>query len=500
MLKCCKISTIIIWVLLSLSAMSQSVPIIENKSVAARSDEGMVLPGVIEDWWMYEGNIHANVDGMLFMIPTANGTLGQPIVDTVMIAIDPQMTYSAVHPTTGRFYYTKQSSKGQSQLYEYYEKKPGRFANKREKLSGFSYAVEHPTFSADGRVMVFVSDNPLGFGGKDLWFSEWRDDEWQYPQNLGHLINSSGDELVPTMYGDFLIFASDGREQSYGGEDLYATRLVAVKQTGDTVAMFPIGKSPVHSLYAPFCSANNDVSMVLDGVDAGWWLEKDTSGNARIFSFRGRLDCVKITGSVTDAEGQALPEGKVTVMRENGEKVVYNADGNGLYTLFLQADENYKLTFWAPGYFSYDVACKKQVAKDGDLYCAEKNDIVLQTYVFDSIYTFPDLFASSVSSDITPAGRLRLDAYARFLIENRDVRLIIKSGYNLSKDAPFCSLVNNSRLRVLREYLLAKGVPQNSMETNVDKQLEKRYSDVDDADVSPVIVSSRTVSFVLKKK
>jgi hypothetical protein len=105
-----------------------------------------------------------------------------------------------------------------------------------------------------------------------------------------------------------------------------------------------------------------------------------------------------------------------------------------------------------------------------------------------------------VSSDITPAGRLRLDAYARFLIENRDVRLIIKSGYNLSKDAPFCSLVNNSRLRVLREYLLAKGVPQNSMETNVDKQLEKRYSDVDDADVSPVIVSSRTVSFVLKKK
>ncbi|MBP5328012.1 MAG: PD40 domain-containing protein [Bacteroidales bacterium] len=498
MRKCNKILLTIILVLLSLPALSQNATDIVNKSVNTYPVENMVLPGGIEDWWQHDGNIHANVDGMLFLIPVANGVLGQPIVDTVMIAVDPQMTFSAVHPSTGRFYYTKRGSKGQSQLYEYYEKKPGRFANKREKMSGFSYSVEHPTFSADGRVMVFVSDNPLGFGGKDLWFSEWRNDEWQYPQNLGHIINSSGDDFMPMIYGDYLVFASDGREHSYGGADFYATRLVAVEQTGDTVSMFPIGKCPVHSLHAPFCSSKNDVSMVMGSGNSGWWLVKDTSGSEKIFSFQGRLDCLKMSGHITDADGRSLRNAKVTVSRDNSD-VVYDADDNGSYTVFLQPDMSYKVSFWAPGFFSMETVCTKHVSESGELYNVEKNDVVLHTYFFDSVYTFPDIFASSVSSDITPAGRVRLDAFARFLMENRDVKLIINSSYDLSKDAPFCSLVNNSRLRVLRDYLITKGVSQNSVDTTTNKPYGKEETRVDNADVSPSIISSRTVSFILKR-
>ncbi|MFA5574451.1 MAG: OmpA family protein [Brumimicrobium sp.] len=86
-----------------------------------------------------------------------------------------------------------------------------------------SISVGHPLPNDDGSALIFSSDLPGGFGGKDLWYTEYnrRSDTWSDPINLGPEINTSGDELFPTysLDGD-LFFASDGH-RGLGGLDIY---------------------------------------------------------------------------------------------------------------------------------------------------------------------------------------------------------------------------------------------------------------------------------------
>ncbi|MCR4438501.1 MAG: hypothetical protein QHJ34_05825 [bacterium] len=82
-----------------------------------------------------------------------------------------------------------------------------------------------PSFSSDGRVMVFSSDGRGGAGGHDLFRSAWSGKEWASPANLGRQINSAQNDFDPCVVGamEKIIFASD-RPGGHGGLDLWETR------------------------------------------------------------------------------------------------------------------------------------------------------------------------------------------------------------------------------------------------------------------------------------
>lgn len=82
----------------------------------------------------------------------------------------------------------------------------------------FSYG--HPTVSADGNRLYFASDMDGGFGGKDIYMVQRNGDSWGEPKNLGEAVNSSGDEMFPSMNGDDFYFASNGFPGE-GGLDLF---------------------------------------------------------------------------------------------------------------------------------------------------------------------------------------------------------------------------------------------------------------------------------------
>ncbi len=82
-----------------------------------------------------------------------------------------------------------------------------------------------PCFSADGRVMVFSSDDRGGSGGHDLFRSVWTGKEWAAPANPGPKVNSPSHEFDPCVLGamEKLIFASD-RPGGLGEVDLWEAR------------------------------------------------------------------------------------------------------------------------------------------------------------------------------------------------------------------------------------------------------------------------------------
>lgn len=87
-------------------------------------------------------------------------------------------------------------------------------------------SIGHPLPNEDGSAMIFSSDMPGGFGGRDLWYTEYdrRAKSWSKPINLGPEINTAGDELFPTyaLDGD-LLFSSNGHK-GLGGLDIYKAK------------------------------------------------------------------------------------------------------------------------------------------------------------------------------------------------------------------------------------------------------------------------------------
>jgi OmpA-OmpF porin, OOP family len=82
----------------------------------------------------------------------------------------------------------------------------------------------HPAVRPDGKMLVFASERIKGVGGGDLYMSMKGPDGWMAPVLLGETINTRGNEITPSFSedGKVLYFASDGR-RGYGGFDLYAS-------------------------------------------------------------------------------------------------------------------------------------------------------------------------------------------------------------------------------------------------------------------------------------
>ena len=471
---------------------------VTNRAVQTTALEAFHLPAALTDMSLLDGQLRMVSDGMIFAVDENGGQLSSPIIDNDLAAIDMHLEYVVRHPVDSTLYYTKRDSKGRSQLYEYYERKPGKMDTRRLKLSGFSYSIEHPVISADGHALVFASDCPLGFGGRDLWYSEFIDGKWQYPRNMGSGINSEGDEQLPALWGDFLIFSSDGRPDRRGGYDLYATRLVALEQQGDTVMMYPIGRSQVQSLEAPFCSASDDLFFACDaGANTAWWVVRDSVSGDRFFCSKGTMACVNLKGRVLNLDGQVVANAVVSAEQGSFSQTV-RTDKGGRYSLFLQPFASVTVRVAAPDYFRAEHTLATLRSSENDLYATQFFHITLESFRLGHPYRYDDLYRSSVASELSPAGRKHLDRIARFMVENPHLKLTLAAFYNQSADIPFCVLLNQSRLRALRAYLEEKGVASDAILTSMNPPTGIEPIEEEQRS-SPVSVSSLMVAFTFSK-
>jgi len=78
--------------------------------------------------------------------------------------------------------------------------------------------------SFDGQSLYFVSEKEGGFGGKDIYVSQWDTDKerWGEARNLGPVVNSAYDEDGVYIHpdGKTLYFSSEGHN-SIGGNDIF---------------------------------------------------------------------------------------------------------------------------------------------------------------------------------------------------------------------------------------------------------------------------------------
>ena len=126
----------------------------------------------------------------------------------------------------------------------------------------------HPALSADGKTLYFVSNAPGGHGGTDLYKSEWSASGWQSPVNLGPEINSSGDELFPTINNHHLFFSSNGKG-GFGGLDIWVYNLKVPSQ--------------LKNAGQPFNSKHDDFGLIWDVTAKEGYFSSNRMGQDAIY-------------------------------------------------------------------------------------------------------------------------------------------------------------------------------------------------------------------------
>lgn len=97
-----------------------------------------------------------------------------------------------------------------------------------ESVSTREYDDVEPLLSPDGTHLYIMSDRPGGLGGPDIWVSEWVDDDWSEPVNLGAPINSPfADHCLYFAGPDWgVAFWTSTRPGGFGGNDIWTAERV----------------------------------------------------------------------------------------------------------------------------------------------------------------------------------------------------------------------------------------------------------------------------------
>ena len=101
-------------------------------------------------------------------------------------------------------------------------------------FSGVYNDIE-PAFSPDGKKVFFASDRPLKKGGKvgdyNIWYVEKDANGWNDPVLVDSSVNTENDEFYPSVSNSGKLFFTAKRPGSFGGEDIYYSEFVNGKYT-----------------------------------------------------------------------------------------------------------------------------------------------------------------------------------------------------------------------------------------------------------------------------
>ncbi|MFB6341808.1 OmpA family protein [Saccharicrinis sp. FJH62] len=123
-----------------------------------------------------------------------------------------------------QMYYTRNEyKKGNDRYMIYYAKKVGNewIDQGPVNFNSEEFNTMQPTFSSDGKGIYFVSNNPGGYGGYDIYYAEGSGSNFKQPVNLGPTINTAENEIFPYMQNDTVMIYSSNGLLGFGGYDIY---------------------------------------------------------------------------------------------------------------------------------------------------------------------------------------------------------------------------------------------------------------------------------------
>lgn len=184
------------------------------------------------------------------------------------------------------------------------------------------WSVLHPALADNDQRIYFASDMPGGFGGMDLYYADWLDNQWSNPINLGPIVNTEENEVYPYYHptSNLLYFSSNGHIPNQG-LDIYSTNPT---ENFNKITHLP---APVNSKY-------DDHGIIFNKNQTfAYFASNRIGGQGQDDIYGIRINVVHIKMNIVDKKYQeAIPE---VIISSNGidGKIESNKKGEILFSI-----------------------------------------------------------------------------------------------------------------------------------------------------------------------
>ena len=316
-----------------------------------------------------------------------------------------------------------------------------------------SITVGHPALCPTGDTLYFVSDAPNGMGGKDLYMAELDGEEWVNVQNLGAQINTSGDEMYPTVHPDgTLYFASNGHP-GYGGLDLFMAKRDTTVRDSAAWLVFNMG--------APFNSNSDDFGITFAGNTRNGFFSSNRGQKKaldRIYEFVLPEMVFLVQGAITDNNGEPVSNATIRLVGDDGTHTRVQARRDGTYKIKLNKDTRYAMLATARGYLN-----AREQFNTLNLADSKTQQLDFSLSPVSKPVTMDNIFYEFGKWDLTPASETGLASLVKLLNDNPNITLELSAHTDMKGDSVFNVNLSEKRAQSVCNYLISKGIERERL-------------------------------------
>lgn len=345
-----------------------------------------------------------------------------------------------------------------------------------------------PTLSSDGTVLYFASDRAGGQGGTDIYVSRREGTGWGKATNIGQVINSTFNEMTPTIAPDNSTFYfSSNRPSSFGGFDIYSSRFLKGSFSRPEIFEEPINSSADEYFYT-----------ALPNSTTAYFSSNRSGGSGALDLYTAVPNPVPpapvriVTGIVRDANTSGALGSTIYVTDlRTGKRVaeLHSDDMTGEYFVTLTSGRKYSITSSKSGYLFYSEQFEVPEAGAGN---EVKYDISLSP--ISQGRTRLLVFFDFDKSDLKEESQSELERIAEFLQANPAVKVEIGGHTDDQGAADYNDKLSADRANAVKTYLVKNGIPASRITT---KGYGKRQPLVESKDEA-ARAQNRRVEMVIK--
>lgn len=312
-----------------------------------------------------------------------------------------------------------------------------------------------PCISPDGKTLYFASNRAGGFGGLDIWYSKkQRDDSWGRPVNAGAKINTPLNEKSPFLHPDGVsfYFSSTGWK-GLGGYDFFYIRL------DDKNMRRPI------NLGHPINTEGDEVGLYVTlGNEMAYFASNSLQGkkNWDIYGFDldkrySPLNAKILKGNLKDISNDGFTATLELTKINDKTQANYDIDPlSGDFTLVVLEDEQYLLKAKKEG-FAFE---SKLINKETTI-SSKPIEMELKALEVGESYEINDILFATNSYEITNESAQVIDAFIEYLNDYPKIRCTIE-GYtdNIGKDEDNLILSEN-RAKAVANYIIKSRIRED---------------------------------------
>ena len=318
-------------------------------------------------------------------------------------------------------------------------------------LNSKDFSVGHPSLSADGETLYFVSDMPGGQGGTDIWMCQQEGDTWGKPVNLGPTINTKENEMFPSIQPDGTLYFSSEGHAGYGALDIFES-----KKTNEKWSTPVNLQRPINSSYDDFAIAFAPDSKT------GFFSSNRTGGvgNDDIYVFRNIEPPLPafISGVVKDkASMQPIAGATVFLLNpETGKVKVVKTNSNGIFSSIVDKPASLNVKAMMPNFIADCTPVSIPEIKPGTTTNAPR-ELLLDKLKIQRTFQVNNIYYDFDKYNIRDDAKPELDKLVQILKEN-SITVELASHTDSRGTAAYNDKLAQRRAESAVKYIVSKGI------------------------------------------